>query len=221
MQACPKVPQVEAIKGSQVDEEVLATFWSNCPFPRVVRITGYISGALSTSCVSMLPSLTQTCGRELGVSMFSLLWGWSSHRLRDWATSSLWQRTNLNQSHCLFLLCLHQWLCSGPADWNTSRAENLCPNMSWFGFPATEICLLGPLTWQVYAKSSYSFELCPLFLAPFPTNRPICPSCLDSCTLIHKLHIPSVIRGSTKAPAFGRGLKAAGNKGINGTCEHV
>lgn len=29
----------------------------------------------------------------------------------------------------LHLLCLRQCLCSGPADWSTSRAENLCPNM--------------------------------------------------------------------------------------------
>lgn len=58
-------------------------------------------------------------------------------------------------------------------------------------------------------------------LLPSPSTCPICPSHLDSRSLIHKPHIPCVIQGSIKAPAFGRGPKAAGNKGISGTCEHA
>lgn len=81
---------------------------------------------------------------------------------------SLWQRTNLNQGCHTFLLWLHQCLYLGAADWNSSLAENLCPNMSLFGFTATENCLLESPTWQVYTKSSYDFDLLPLSLLHQP-----------------------------------------------------
>lgn len=104
--------------------------------------------------------------KEVSIGMGLLLWGQSSRRLSDW-TQVTWKLVAENK---LEPRLLHVLALTIPIPLLRCLAENLCPNVSWFVFAATENSLLECPMWQVYTKSSYDFDLCPLFLSPFSTN---------------------------------------------------
>lgn len=135
---------------------------------RVVRVPGYISGALSTSWVSLLPSLAQSCGQELSVSLVWLLWGWSSGR-----SHVLLVAENKPDPKSLHLPAL-PLLSSCRLD--TSCAEILCPNMLWFGFPVCWSLLHD----KFMLNLPMTLNFVPSSLLPSPPTCPTLPSYLDS-----------------------------------------
>ena len=159
----------------------------------------------------------QACEQEVSIGVVSLLWGWSSRRLSDW-TQVTWKLVAENElePRLLHILALTnafaQVLQAGILPLLQTYVQTchgldlpLLRTVCW-SLPRDKFILNLPKTLNFVLSSAF----------PSPPTCPICLSYLDSCALNHKTHIMSVV-----TPAFGRWLKAAGNKGISGTCAYV
>lgn len=219
MQAWPEVPQVEAIKDSQVDEEVLVMFWSNYPFPRE------LSGYLAPSQVPWAPPGCPHWPKAVDRSLMSA--GSHSCGAKAVAGSGTEPRPACGTEQTWTKVTAHS--CSAcTSAFAQVLQTGMVPVLKTYvqTCHSLDFLLLRSVCWNLLHDKfmlnlPMAFNFVPCSLLPSPPTCPICPSYLDSCTPLHKPHIPSVIQRSVKALAFGRALKAAGNKGINGSCEHA